>query len=370
MGCGTRTYQYDSLGNLIFETRSQGNRNREYWHNNLNQIVRQVNAPNREYTHTYDNRGNLIQTTFHQNRNHSFVVAEFVYDATNRMVRGTNADGEQSSYIFNGLGDLVANEWLIDRNNYGYTGLPSSPTPDANNRILVRKDFVLDYTSWLRNVIMEYESIVGGLTYRYVYHDSLRKHSVVIYGIPVGVGATVQYRHQNASGGITLSPAAPEGIPSDRIVKLYYHHDRLGTTHYLTDNVRGAVTSFVSYDAWGMITSNTVLRLGQRELDLVTEFTGHSWDPVLGMYYARARMYDAANRRFTAVDPFWNAHNQPTVAESVPLCAQPSARAGRFGWVATVSADVFSQHRKPNLHFDYPEYSRRFPCYGCLQSAW
>jgi len=39
-----------------------------------------------------------------------------------------------------------------------------------------------------------------------------------------------------------------------------------------------------------------------RELDLVTEYTGHPYDPVLGVYYARARMYDAADRRFMAVD--------------------------------------------------------------------
>jgi len=46
-----------------------------------------------------------------------------------------------------------------------------------------------------------------------------------------------------------------------------------------------------------------VLKLGQRELDLVTEYTGHMYDQLLGVYYARARMYDAVDRRFMAVDP-------------------------------------------------------------------
>jgi len=46
-----------------------------------------------------------------------------------------------------------------------------------------------------------------------------------------------------------------------------------------------------------------ILKLGVRELDLVTSYTGHMYDPVLGVYYARARMYDAADRRFMAVDP-------------------------------------------------------------------
>jgi len=46
-----------------------------------------------------------------------------------------------------------------------------------------------------------------------------------------------------------------------------------------------------------------ILKVGNRELDLVCEYTGHPYDPVLGVYYARARMYDAADRRFMAVDP-------------------------------------------------------------------
>ena len=64
----------------------------------------------------------------------------------------------------------------------------------------------------------------------------------------------------------------------------------------------GKVAGYVTYDDWGAPTMKAVLKLGLRELDLVTEYTGHPWDPVLGAYYARARMYDAADRRFMAED--------------------------------------------------------------------
>jgi RHS repeat-associated protein len=37
-------------------------------------------------------------------------------------------------------------------------------------------------------------------------------------------------------------------------------------------------------------------------LDLVQEYTGHPFDQVLNLYYAKARMYDAQDRRFVAVD--------------------------------------------------------------------
>jgi RHS repeat-associated protein len=35
----------------------------------------------------------------------------------------------------------------------------------------------------------------------------------------------------------------------------------------------------------------------------VTEYTVHPYDPVLGLYYAKARIYDPADRRFAAMDP-------------------------------------------------------------------
>jgi RHS repeat-associated protein len=38
-------------------------------------------------------------------------------------------------------------------------------------------------------------------------------------------------------------------------------------------------------------------------LDLVQEYTGHPFDQVLNLYYAKARMYDAQDRRFLAADP-------------------------------------------------------------------
>jgi YD repeat-containing protein len=52
------------------------------------------------------------------------------------MVRGTNADGEQSHYIYNGLGHLIANEWIIDQNNYGYTGINVPPSEQVDGVVV------------------------------------------------------------------------------------------------------------------------------------------------------------------------------------------------------------------------------------------
>ncbi|MDR0294873.1 MAG: hypothetical protein LBH91_01600 [Prevotellaceae bacterium] len=145
----------------------------------------------------------------------------------------------------------------------------------------------MDYTSPLKNAIMETESGDGGLTYRYTY--GLQKENVAIYGIANGAGSLLQKQ------------TYPTG--AQNIVKLYYHQDHLGSTDYLTDNIAGKATSYASYDDWGKLTAKAIVKMGVRMLDLVQEYTGHPYDQVLDIYYARARMYDADARRFMAVDP-------------------------------------------------------------------
>ena len=137
----------------------------------------------------------------------------------------------------------------------------------------------MDCTSPLLNVILEMEGGAGGLTYRYTY--GLEKINVAMSGNLGGSG------NLNQNG----------------IVKLWYHHDHLGTTDFLSDNVSGKVTSYVTYDDWGNPTAKAILKMGVRELDLVLEYTSYPYDQVLGIYFAQARMYDAADRRFMAVDP-------------------------------------------------------------------
>ena len=411
-GYKEHTYQYDSLGNLLYEKNANGtNKGNEYLYNSLNQQVKKVTDDKDTTNYTFDRRGNLVAGVIDKKNT---VVEQYVYDATNRMVKGVNDKGEQSHYIYNGLGDLVANEWIIEKNAYGYTGVgnigngsapvsaPSAATtqsggsvtitvkdgaselassvvafaknatqiydvggytvqvvyngsgvksatvtgdgpgvsaagdtaavtgvtsseqvngvvvcdrhknttglghinptgkghttggttggviPSVDNKkfSIIHKDFVLDYTSPLKNVIMETESGDGGLTYRYTY--GLQKENVVISG-------------------------------AGNLDKLYYHHDRLGSTDLLTDNVAGKVMSYVTYDDWGAPTAKAVLKMGVRELDLVTEYTGHPWDQVLGVYYAKARMYDSQDRRFTAKDEAKDGLNRYLYCSNNPI---------------------------------------------------
>lgn len=286
-------------------------------------------------------RGNLIFEEYGKNKKLAR-VAEYTYDETNRMVLGVNANGESSAYLFNGLGALVEQTWVIAKNGYGYHDVsaeaaqaeaPAEPqvetlAPDAaelltpagveeaaalavpglvvmvnngqshgqgngsNNNdkptgtdvkktSTVVKDFVVDYTSATRDPLMEYE--INGLDYRYVYGNE--RLSVNVTGIENGSGHIVENGNQ---------------------IRLYYHTDLRGTFDYLTSPVSQKVESWTHYNEWGEITHNAVLKCDQRELDLVKNYTGHDFDSVLSQYYAKARMYDAGDRRFTSVDPVLN----------------------------------------------------------------
>ena len=310
-GNKSRSYQYDSLGNLTWETNSN-NVTVDYKLNNLNQITTSSDDGwKTSTTYTYDDRGNLIQELYTKNKKQS-ITGAYTFDETNKMVKGVNDLGESSEYLYNGLGALVTNTWTIKKNAYGYhdvTALTTSTMVEGeivvdkqtgkkekkdkkdpevvladaelNKTSTVVKDFVIDYTVETMDPLYETESTTDGLEYRYVYGLDDVRLSVTVKGVENGAGHIIENGDE---------------------IRLYYHQDLRGTVDYLTSPVSGKVESWTHYNEWGEITHNAVLKCGQRELDLVKNYTGHEYDAVLGMYYAKARFYDAENRRFISVD--------------------------------------------------------------------
>ena len=304
----------------------------------------------------------------------------------------------------------MANEWVIAKNAYGYHGVgvnlaPSEqlggvvvcdrhsnvsgnghinptgkghttggttggtvPGIDSKKFAVVHKDYVLDYASPLKNVLVETEGGDGGLAYRCVY--GLGKVETAIFGVPNGAGSVTQYAYGDGNGGAVFTAAHPgQSVAVSSMVKLWHHQGRLGTTDCLTDNVAGKVASYVGYDDWGELTAKAVLKVGVRELDLVQEYAGHPCDMVLGLYYAKVRMYDAGDRRFMAVD--WvkgNVTNPMTLAPYAYALDNPLKYVdfdGRVNVQITVSKNeaiwlaVFDD-RPNNVYVDVPDIMRLY----------
>ncbi|MDR1439319.1 MAG: DUF6531 domain-containing protein [Clostridiales bacterium] len=294
LGCiHSADYTYDSLGNLIYERTGVVDwAGIDYQYNALNQLVAKAECRREDLTfaYEYDGRGNLVKET-----KGGKAEAAYLYDSANRLAKGMNSYGETSEYVYDGLGNLIGQLQNVMQGYYGFNQYYFPETANdpmgaqhgawsASGKQLVAKSFVIDYTSGLKNILVETDAKTeefGAQSRKYVY--GLQKLSVAI------------------------SQETP-GQPPERIAKLYLHHDRLGSVGFATDAATGAVLSRSGYDTWGREAMAEELSVGG-ESWAFTEYTVHVYDPVLGLYYAKARMYDAENRRFVSADPAWSFEN-------------------------------------------------------------
>ena len=301
-----KTYAYDAAGNLITET--DGTKRIGYTYNALNQLIARQ-APEASVVYSYDKRGNLIEEV-----KDGIIDKTYVYDQTNRLIFGSNKDGEESEYNFNALGALVQTRQTVININQGYSDNQSSPgssrigdlgqylereqpeghmswqdeTGATRQQTIqqVTRDYVVDYTTATRESLMVYEQ--GAYAQRFTY--GFNKIAVTL-----------------------LANEAEDNIKTDIALndngRFYFHQSRLGTSMYTTrENTK--VASFYSYDEWGNPRNNPRHDINQAGLDgAATDYTGYDYDVVLEKYFAQARFYDSANKRFVARDPVKSGKN-------------------------------------------------------------
>jgi RHS repeat-associated protein len=183
---------------------------------------------------------------------------------------------------------------------------------------LVAKQYVVDYTSDLGNILVETDAKTeefGAQSRKYAY--GLQKVSAAI------------------------SQENP-GLDSELIAKLYIHHDMLGSVGFATDAATGAVLLRSGYDTWGREAMAEELSI-DGESWAFTEYTVHTYDPVLGFYYAKARMYDAENRRFVAMDSArGNVRDPLTVPRYVYALDNPSNFIDHNGAMPALALNVIN----------------------------
>ena len=274
-----------------------------------------------DYGYTYDKRGNLVKeeeicsptTTGPRN----ITIATYLYDETNRMVQGTNKAGEVSAYTFNGLGVRVGTELILKDNTHGYTDFHCQ-TPSVETGIekpeVVKTDYVIDYTRLDidQRVLMKSEQ--DGYDFFYTY--GLDKLQVMT------IGKGSNWWGQSIKKCVNMA---------------YVHTDRLGSVVNLSDQY-GRVTARADYTDWGEVRRYTDITVdgGFRRLLPEITYATHEYDDVLNQFYAKARMYDAENKRFTAVDPILDSAGYDIssyVSDSMMLVQYLYVRDNAVNWI-------------------------------------
>lgn len=218
----------------------------------------------------------------------NITIATYLYDETNRMVQGTNKAGEVSAYTFNGLGVRVGTELILEDNTHGYTDFHcQSPgvEVDFDTPEVVKTDYVIDYTRLNIDQRVLVKSEQDGYDFRYTYGFD----KVKVYTTGEGSNWWGQSIKQCVNSA-------------------YVHTNRLGSVVNLSDQY-GRVTARVDYTDWGEVRKYTDITVdgGFRRLLPEITYATHEYDEVLNQFYAKARMYDADNKRFDAVDPILDA---------------------------------------------------------------
>jgi RHS repeat-associated protein len=257
-------------------------------------------------------------------------LEQFQYDAAgNRLADASRA------YSYNELNQLVED----DSATYAYD-------LDGNMTLRVSKASG-DSTRYEWDIENRLVRVVKpGVVAEYVYDALGRRVAKTVNGV------RTQFRYDGedliltmddagaVTGSWTLGPGIDQPLAMNRAgVMHYYLADGLGSIRALTDEA-GAVAQTYEYSVFGEITSQT----GTVENPFT--YTAREWEPEVGVYYYRARWYDARVGRFLSQDPVRPAAGflfYPYVGNDPSNYVEPSGKVPLVAAIVCVTGLVVSQ---------------------------
>jgi RHS repeat-associated protein len=298
-------------------TRTAGRTDFTYFKNGLIQSINHTSATGAlisAYGYQYDELNRLKQETHHGD------TYAYGYDRTSQLISVIKNGKLTESFDFDANGNrekatgLTPGNYVNEKGNRYSSDGTFKYTYDAEGNLKTKTrlsdgqvtEYFWDYRNRLSKVE---ERSAGGIllkTVEYKYDALDRRIAVIINGTTTLL-TTYDRDHAwadfSATGAVEKRYLISEKI--DEIIAAWvagqdftwYHSDKLGTIRDLS-NMAGVIGQPIVYSAFGQIQSG----LSGKEWNRFT-FTGREWQPETGLYYYRARYYDATSGRFISEDP-------------------------------------------------------------------
>ncbi|MDJ0674655.1 MAG: FG-GAP-like repeat-containing protein [Calothrix sp. MO_167.B42] len=268
-----------------------------------------------DYTWEYDEINRITQFTSPDGS------SSYNYDATNQLVGSDYSYQDDESYTYDANGnrtndgyDTGADNRLLSDGKYNYSyddeGNRTQRVEIATGEVT---EYSWDYRNRLTQVIVKDAAgnVVKAVEYTYDVFDRRIAKEVDPDGDGAAISEVERFVYDgehialtfDGDGNLThryLHGAGIDQVLADENAQggvLWALTDNQGTVRDVVD-AAGVVVNHITYDSFGGVTgeSNTAV-------DFRFGYTGREFDEETGLYYYRARYYDAATGRFISQDP-------------------------------------------------------------------
>ncbi|WP_353928958.1 Ig-like domain-containing protein [Okeanomitos corallinicola TIOX110] len=304
------SYTYDSLNRLTNLNHSNGTNNVAFYNYVYDAASRitQITDIDGITDYTYDNRAQLTGAN-HSNANNP--DESYTYDANgNRITSSIHGNGyvtgEGNRLLSDGTYNYeYDNEGNLTKQTEITTGKVQELTWDYRNRLIaiVDKDAEGNET---QRVEFTYDAFNRRIAKAVDTNPQDTTPAVVTQFIYDAQDVLLEFVDSDGAGGNqpVLDTRYLHGAGVDQVLAqesggnvVWHLTDHLGTVRDLVNN-SGAVVNHFVYDSFGQVISESNSAIDTRYL-----FTGREFDQEIGLYYYRARYYDANTGRFLSEDP-------------------------------------------------------------------
>ncbi|HEY2116916.1 MAG TPA: RHS repeat-associated core domain-containing protein, partial [Candidatus Angelobacter sp.] len=315
---GSTTYSYDAVGNLSGFAYPNGV-STTYDYNTLNRLTQMQSicaagtgcgtpgtAVSR-YAYTLDTAGNRLSVAELGGRAVNYAYDD-LYRLASETISGSSSQNGALSYQYDSVGNRLHRNSTVPALpatgllNYDANDRTATDPYDNNGNLLNAGagSNIYDFENRLvqaGGVQLVYDGdgnriseTVAGATTRYLVADqNLTGYAQVMDELQSGaVTRTYSYGLELINERQTIG-----GTPKTS----FYGFDGHGSVRFLMDST-GAITDTYDYDAFGNLLSQT----GTTPNNYL--FASEQFDPVLGIYYNRARYYDQRQGRFWTMDTY------------------------------------------------------------------